>query len=68
MCHFKYDFLCSLGRQVCQWLLHKEHIFWVCNSNMQHCGMVEVQVVLGMVSKEQVDMIMIAVWLLNFGR
>jgi hypothetical protein len=36
-------------------------------ATLQHCGRVEVKVVVGVVSKEQVD-IMITVWLLNFGR
>jgi hypothetical protein len=37
-------------------------------ATLQHCGKVEIRVVVGVVSKEQVDMIMITVWLLNFGK
>jgi hypothetical protein len=35
-------------------------------ATLQQCGKVEIRVVVGVVSKEQVDMI-ITVWLLNFG-
>jgi hypothetical protein len=36
-------------------------------ATLQLCGKVEVKVVVEVVSKEHVDMIMITVWLLNFG-
>lgn len=69
MCHFMYDyFLRSLRRQAANGCFYSMKSI-LCGSviaTLQQCGKVEIRVVVGVVSKEQVDMI-ITVWLLNFG-
>jgi hypothetical protein len=56
-----YDFLCSLRRQVANGCFYsiKSIFFGSVIAMLQHCGRAEVKVVVGVVSKEQVDMIMI---------
>jgi hypothetical protein len=64
-----YDFLYSLRRQVANGCFYsmKSIFFGSVIATLQHCGRAEVTVVVGAVSKEQVDMIIITVQLLNFG-